>query len=498
MRVLFVASECAPFVKTGGLADVVAALPRALEGLGLSVKLLLPAYPALAGLAGTGEELLRVRDPAFGLLRVVGLRAEGLNLLLLVVPKLFERPGNPYLGPDGRDWPDNALRFAALGRAAARIAAEGIGGWKPEILHAHDWQAGLAPAYLRAGADSSRAQSALAGETATGTVTTIHNIAFQGLFPAERRAALDLPASGFTIEGFEYHGSISFLKAGLVWSDRITTVSPSYARELLTPAFGMGFEGILAARRAELSGILNGVDLETWNPETDPSLAATYTPRNLSRRALNRQALMQRFGIELAPDAPLFCVVSRLTRQKGLDLLLEVLPQLLAGGAGLVLLGSGDADLEAGFLAAAGQHPTRIGVRIGYDEPLSHLMQGGADCILIPSRFEPCGLTQLYGLRYGCIPLVARTGGLADSVIDANEAAELAGVATGFQFAPVTAEALRDAIQRVLESFADRAGWQAMMRRAMRHPVGWERSAERYRALYLSVRDERAGREPRG
>ena len=475
---LFAASECAPFVKTGGLADVVSALPKALARIEVTARVMLPGYPALAALIAGGEELMRLDDPVGGELRVVGVEAEGLSLLVIDAPRLYVREGGPYLGPDGRDWPDNAVRFATLSSVAATVAAEGIGGWTPDVLHAHDWQAGLAPLYLRE-----------RGGARARAVTTIHNVAFQGLFGAQLLARLALPPAGFDVEGFEYHGRISFLKAGLFWADRITTVSPTYARELAVPEFGMGFEGILAARRDRLSGILNGVDLDVWDPEADEALARTYGPGSLDRRRENREALTRRFGLALPPDAPLFCVVSRLTRQKGLDLLLEALPRLVARGAGLVVLGSGDADLEDGLRAAAAAEPARIGVEIGYDEALSHAMQGGADAILIPSRFEPCGLTQLYGLRYGCVPVVARTGGLADTVIDARAAGLVAGAATGFQFAPVTAAALGDAIDRACDLHADAAAWGALMRRAMAHPVGWERSADAYAALYRRAVD---------
>ena len=481
MKILFAASECAPFIKTGGLADVVSALPKALTGLGLSVRVLLPAYPPLAALVKRGEEVLRIRDRFCGRLRLIAVRAEGLDLLLIDAPKLYGRDGNIYVGGDGKDWPDNHLRFSALPKLAARIARDGLGDWRPDILHAHDWQAGLAPAYLRLGP-----------ETPVRSVMTIHNIAYQGISPERTLPQLELPPKQFTINGFEYHGAVSFLKAGLVWSDRITTVSPTYARELVTPEFGMGFEGILRARNNALRGILNGVDLAVWDPETDPALVARYSARSLGRRQANRRALLDRFGLDLPDGAPLFCVVSRLTEQKGLDLLLDALPRLLARGAGLVVLGSGDSDLETGFRKAARNAPARVGVQIGYDEELSHLMQGGADSILIPSRFEPCGLTQLYGLRYGCIPLVARTGGLADTIVDANEAAQAAGVATGFQFAPATGEALADAIDRACDAYADRRQWQAMMRRAMRHPVGWDRSAVAYRDLYRDVLESAA------
>lgn len=473
MKVLSAASECAPFVKTGGLADVAGALPGALAGEGVEMRVLVPGYPALSVAARAGEPVLRIRNLHGGPASVVAAKAQGLDLLILDAPHLYDRPGNPYLGPNGKDWPDNHLRFGALSQIAARIARDGAGGWRPDLLHAHDWQAGLAPAYLKFGK----------GEVPP-SVVTIHNIAFQGVFPAGAVPELGLPASGFTIGGFEYYGRLSFLKAGLVHADRITTVSPTYARELTTPEFGMGMEGVIAARRGALRGIVNGVDLNVWNPATDAALAATYSVRNPGRRAANRAALEKRFGLDPAAGAPLFCVVSRLSAQKGLDLLLEALPRLLGRGARLAVLGSGDAELEAGFRAAAKAHPGRVGAVIGYDEGLSHLMQGGADSIVIPSRFEPCGLTQLYGLRYGCLPLVARTGGLADTVIDANEAAIAAGVATGFQFSPVTAAALGDALDRACDAFADRRLWRSMMRNAMQSEVGWARSAAAYRALY--------------
>jgi starch synthase len=471
--VLFVASECAPFVKTGGLADVVSALPKALAPLGIDARVLLPRYAGLAPLMGAAEEVARLTDPVGGRVRLLAARAEGLSLLLLDAPHLYDRPGGPYLDAAGRDWSDNPARFAALCSVAATVAVDGAGGWRPRVLHAHDWQGGLAHVYLRE-----------RGGGDVGAVTTIHNVAFQGLAPPQMLGPLHLPASAFTPEGFEYHGQISALKAGVFWADRVTTVSPTYARELARPEFGLGFEGILAARRARMSGILNGIDAEVWDPGADPALAATYGPATLDRRAANRAALAERLGLDLAPAAPLFCVISRLTRQKGLDLLLAALPRLLARGAGLAVLGSGEGDLEAGFRAAARAEPGRVGVHLGYDEALAHLMQGGADAILIPSRFEPCGLTQLYGLRYGCVPVVAATGGLADTVIDANDAGLVAGAATGVCFSPVAAPALADAIDRACDLHADRPAWQALMRRGMAHPVGWERSARAYADLY--------------
>ena len=476
MNVLFVASECAPFLKTGGLADVVGALPKALRAEGVAVKVLMPAYQPLMHLLADGTEVVSKSDPVFGALSVVAVEAEGLSLLLLVAPHLFDRPGNPYVDSEGRDWADNHFRFGALSRVAADIAREGAGGFLPEVVHAHDWQAGLTAAYLR-----------LEGGRPVATVTTIHNIAFQGVYAPTVAQELALPAAGFTVEGYEYHGMVSFLKAGLVYADRITTVSPTYARELMSPEFGFGFEGIVASRRDRLSGILNGVDCDTWNPATDPYLEARYDAGDLTPRRENRRALIERFGLSLADDAPLYCVVSRLTGQKGIDLLIGCLSHLVKRGGGLVVLGSGEPALEVELLAAAQRWPDRVGITIGYNEPLSHLMQGGADVIVVPSRFEPCGLTQMYGLRYGCLPLVARTGGLADTVIDANAAALAVGAGTGFQFAPVTAASLSHAVDRTIDAFADRDAWGAMVANAMRQPVGWETSAATYRRLYESV-----------
>ena len=493
MKVLFVASECVPFVKTGGLADVVGALPGALTALfpkgGIEVRVLLPAYPAVKAALPKRTKTVVMGELPGGRARLLSAKAKGFDVLALDAPHLFDRPGNPYLGPDGKDWPDNHLRFGALCRAAARIAIEGIGGWRPNVVHTHDWQGGLVPAYLKLGSAKER-------KAAPPSLMTIHNIAFQGLFPPQVMEELGLPEAGFVHNGFEYFDQVGFLKAGLAYADRLSTVSPTYARELMTPEFGMGLEGLIAHRRAEMTGILNGIDLDVWNPETDPNIAAPYAAGKPAAKAKNRQALAERFRLEPdGPDgrrSPLFCVISRLTRQKGLDLLLAALPRLLARGARLAVLGAGDTALEQAFAEAARDNPGRVGVVIGYDEPLSHLMQAGADSILVPSRFEPCGLTQLYGLRYGTLPLVARTGGLADTVIDANEAAVLAGVATGFQFSPVAAGPLGDAIERACDLFADKKRWTVMMRRAMKHPVGWETSAAAYAGLYARLLEDKA------
>ena len=479
MKVLFVASECAPFVKTGGLADVIGAVPKTLAGAGVAVKVLLPAYPHLGGLLKDAKPVLEFGNLHGGPARLVSVQAEGLDLLLLDAPHLYDRPGNIYVNSDGRDWPDNHLRFGALSRVGAKVAQEGIAGWSPDLVHVHDWQAGLVPAYLR-----------MADGPVPPCVLTIHNIAFQGLFPPSICSALNLKTDLFTSEGMEYFGYLGFLKSGIAFSDKITTVSPTYARELMLPEFGMGLEGILLVRQGDLTGILNGIDLEVWNPDDDPALVAPYSARTVKRKQQNRAELEARFGLTPNPDAPLFCVVSRLTAQKGLDRLLSVVPALVRRGARLAVLGSGEKAIERGFVAAARTYAGSVGAIIGYDEPLSHLMQGGSDAILIPSRFEPCGLTQLYGLRYGTLPVVARTGGLADTVIDANEAAIAAGCATGVQFSPVTAAALDQAIGRACDLFGQPKLWEKMVRNAMRHPVGWDISAQSYLDLYQTlVRD---------
>jgi starch synthase len=470
--VLAVASEIYPLIKTGGLADVVGALPAALAELDIHLRTLVPGYPAVTAALPT-PKVLHVWPALFGgPARLLAGVAHGLDLLVLDAPHLFDRPGNPYTGPAGRDWPDNAPRFAALSLAAAEIGSGLVGGYAPQIVHAHDWQAGLAHAYLH-----------FAGNRPL-TVMTVHNLAFQGLFPVQSFSALGIPASAFTYDGIEYHGEVSYLKAGLHYADAITTVSPTYAMEIRTPEHGMGLDGLLRYRADDLRGILNGIDTDIWNPQSDADIVAKYDSRRLGQRRTNKADLQARFGLEADPAAPLFAVVSRLTSQKGLDLLLEALPTLLAGGGQLAVLGTGDAAIEAGFRAAATHTPGRVGCVIGYDEALAHRLQAGADTLLVPSRFEPCGLTQLCALRYGTIPVVARVGGLADTVIDASPMALNAGVATGVQFAPVTAEMLRAAIQRTIGLYQQPATWRRLQRNAMATDVSWHHPAQQYAQLF--------------
>ena len=475
IQTLSVASEAFPLVKTGGLADVVGALPAALAPHGVAVTTLIPGYPALAPAMKRAKLVHRWPDLLGAEARLLAATIAGHPLLVLDAPQLFARAGGIY------DHADDWRRFAALGRAGADLASGVVKGRRFDILHAHDWQAAMAAAYLRyAPGPGDRARS----------VVTIHNIAFQGRFGAEIFAELGLPASAWAVDGVEYYGGVGFLKAGLEAADAITTVSPTYADEIRDPRFGMGLEGLIDARRDRVVGIVNGIDPAIWNPATDPALPRRYDARTLAHRAANKRAAETMFALD-ADDGALFTVVSRLTWQKGMDVLLRCLDELVARGARLALLGSGDADLEAAFLAAAARHPGRIGVTIGYDEPLSHLVQGGADAILIPSRFEPCGLTQLYGLAYGCVPVVARTGGLADTVIDANAAAIAAGVATGFQHGEVTPHSLGYAIRRAIDAYADTDLWATLQANGMRADFSWGQSGRRYADLYKSLEGPR-------
>jgi starch synthase len=470
-RVLSVASECVPLVKTGGLADVVGALPGALRPLGWDMRVLLPAYRSIRAQAVDWPVVWEEAELWGGPGRVLAGQVAGIDLLLLDAPHLYDRDGGPYSWPGG-DWPDNAERFAALSWVAAGIARQGIAGWKPDVLHAHDWQAGFAPAYLAYG-----------GSAGVGTVMTVHNIAFQGWSPAAKLGTLRLPFEAFHPDALEYYGGLSSLKAGLVTAGRITTVSPTYAAELMRPEYGMGMQGVLAARAAVVSGILNGVDTEVWSPEAEPM---PFSAKKMAGKAAARAALCKEFGLEV--PGPLAIIVSRLTEQKGIDLVAAVMPEFIAGGGGLLVLGSGDPQLEAAMRGLAARYPGRVAVRIGYDEALSHRMFAGADAVLVPSRFEPCGLTQMYGLRYGTVPLVAAVGGLADTVIHASPAALAAGVATGISFHPTDAVAFATAMRQLLALHGNPAQWTRLQKNAMAQPVGWETSAAAYAALYEGLR----------
>jgi len=487
MKVLFVVSEIYPIVKTGGLGDVAGALPIALAELGVDVRVMVPAYPAmLDAVEGLGEPV-SLGDPLGGgetRLLLGRLPQSGIAVWLVHNPALFDRAAGPYLDPVGRDWHDNHLRFAVLARAAAMACDAGaILGWCPDVMHAHDWHAGLAPAYLH-----------LRAGRRPASVLTIHNLAFQGNFPAAVLGQVGLPPECFSMDGVEFHNQVSFLKAGIRYSDRVTTVSPTYAREILTPAMGCGFDGILRQRSGDLRGILNGIDYRVWDPAADPFIARAYDAGRLARKAANKAAVAERLGLAEKPTAPLIGVVSRLTDQKGVDLILGALPSLLAMGVRLAVVGTGDAPLEQGFRDAATAYPGRVGVWIGYDEPLAHLVQAGCDLLLVPSRFEPCGLTQLVALRYGTVPVVRRTGGLADTVIDASREDE----GTGFAFEAATPLGLSGAVSRALAAYRKRTAWKALQRRAMAQDFSWVRAARDYLALYGELAAGGRRRPPSG
>ena len=475
MQVLAVTPEIYPLIKTGGLADVTGALPLALAKLGVTTRTLIPGYPVVMNAFKKGKALHKYAVLQGGKAAIYRASVAGLDLLVLDAPHLFERPGGPYGDATGSDFHDNWRRFAALSQAGADIAAGAIKGWLPDIVHAHDWQSAMTLAYMRYGA-----------AVTTPSTLTVHNLAFQGQFGASIFAELGLPAAAMSLEGVEYYGGVGFLKAGLQAAWAITTVSPTYAQEIRTPEFGMGLDGLVNMRASDLYGIVNGIDVETWDPETDKYLVANYSAATLEARHANRNAVEKRFSLDHG-DSPIVCVISRLTWQKGMDLLVANLDGMVAAGVRIAVLGSGDSALEGALLAGAARHRGKAGVVIGYDESLSHLMQGGCDAIVIPSRFEPCGLTQLYGLRYGCVPIVARTGGLADTVIDANEAALSAGVATGFQFDTGQAGSFMHAISRVTAAHGAPAVWASLQRQGMRADVSWDRSAQKYADLYHSL-----------
>jgi len=479
MRILQVASEAVPLCKTGGLADVVTALATALQRGGDEVVVLLPAYPGVSERADARPHL-ELGDPlGCGPTRLLAGRLPGSDVAAWLVEcdPLYARAGGPYLGPDGRDHPDNHLRFGLLARVAAILGAHGVLVGAPfDIVHVHDWQAGLVPGYL-----------AWWGGTRPPTVITVHNLHFAGRFDPSVMAALAIPPSAYAIEGIEFYGSASFLKAGLYYADRITTVSPTYATEIRTPAGGEGFDGLLRSRAASLHGILNGIDTKLWDPARDPHLPVKFDVHDLALKDHVKLALQSELGLVLDAGAPLFGMVGRLAWQKGIDLLLAAIPRLLARGGQLAVLGSGDDALEAALQRAAEQHPGRIAYRWGYDDPLAHRIVAGADAFVMPSRYEPCGLTQLYAMRYGTVPVVRRTGGLADTVIDLDSHPS---TGTGLSFDPPTGTALGDAIDRAVSAWTDKPRWHALQRRGMAQDFGWERGAAAYRDVYAAARHE--------
>lgn len=476
MKLLFVASEVFPLVKTGGLADVAGSLPTVLARQGVEARLLLPAYHS--ALEAIDEPRLVAEMELGGTgLRILETTLPGTDVItwLLQHSTFSDRPGNPYLDEQGLPWPDNADRFMQLCRLAAAIAlGQSPLNWQPDVLHCNDWHTGPAIALVHQHAPRPR------------TVFTIHNLAHMGIFDRETFHRLQLPESLWQDGSLEFYGQLSFIKAGLVFADHITTVSPTYADEICESPGGMGLEGLLRHRRDHLVGILNGIDSALWDPATDPYLAQNYDADSLPDKVHNKTALQQALGLELREGAPLFGFVGRLAEQKGLELLLPVVPELLQAGAQLAVLGSGEAEYEQALQSLAEAHPGAVAVVLAYNEAVAHRIEAAADIFLMPSLFEPCGLNQLYSLRYGTLPLVRAVGGLADTVVDAGERALAEGTATGFVFHRVEAGALLHAAQRALHLWQDPEAWRGMQRTAMRQDFSWERSARRYLELYRS------------
>ncbi|HUF20960.1 MAG TPA: glycogen synthase GlgA [Burkholderiales bacterium] len=478
LKVLFATSEITPLVKTGGLADVSGALPPAVASLGVDVRVLVPGYPqvmqalktkgrvaALPGLPGVPPaQLLASKLPS------------GLPLLVIDCA-IYDRVGGPYQDAAGRDWPDNDLRFGLLSYTAALLSTPASPyPWVPDLLHCNDWQTGLAPAYLHY----------VSGPKAK-TLITVHNLGYQGVFPVESATRLGLPPQALSIDGVEYYGSLSFLKGGLHFADRITTVSPSYAEEIQSEPLGMGLQGLLTRRRDVLVGILNGIDTDAWDPESDPYIERYYNAGRLAAKEDNRKALRARMGLADQADVPLFGTVGRLTEQKGLDVLLQIAPELIELPAQLVVLGAGDAELQAGFAELASAYPGQIAVQIGFDEGLSHQIEAGADLFVMPSRYEPCGLNQLYSQRYGTPPVIHATGGLKDSVVDCNAETLAAKTATGFVFSPLSPETLLAACRRGAETWRNKRVWRQLQKNGMARDFTWEASASKYLELYRGL-----------
>jgi starch synthase len=485
-RILVASSEAHPLIKTGGLADVAGSLPAALRGLGHDARLIIPAYPNAVKRIRELKTLGDLRLPgARTTARILGGRLTDSELptYLVEAPEYFCREGNPYTDTSGRDWGDNAERFMLFCEVIAHI---GIGcpalDWRPEILHCNDWQTGLVPALLHGRSER------------PATVFTIHNLAYQGLFDRATFDRLKLPAKLWSLNGLEFHQKLSFIKGGIAFSDRVNTVSPTYAREVKTPAFGCGLEGLLSELGERFSGILNGIDYRAWNPASDEHIPQPYDPETLGFKVENKLALQREFGLPRNEEALVFGHIGRLVEQKGVDLILEMLPRLLAEpNTQLVLQGAGDARIEEDLIAAGEANPDKVGVFLGYDEGRAHRIEAGSDAFLMPSRFEPCGLNQIYSLRYGTVPIVRRTGGLADTVIDAGDEGIESGESTGFSFTRPDADGLWHAVKRCLDLHRQRPEqWRRLARNGMSQDFSWTSSARHYERLYDEILDRRA------
>lgn len=480
-RILFASSEAAPLIKTGGLADISGSLPAALKSLRQAVRLIIPAYPEAICNAERVKKVSTLQIGAHTVQLLEGRIPDSKVVVWLVdSPAHFSRNGGPYTDNSGHDWADNAERFALFSRAIVEIAMNRAGlNWQPEVVHSNDWQTGLVPALLNM--ESPR----------PGMVFSIHNLAYQGVFPYRTFAELELPASLWSYRSLEYFGQLSFIKGGLTFADRLTTVSPTYAEEICTPTLGYGLDALLRHRRDRLTGILNGVDYRVWDPGTDPLIASQYSAEQPDGKRQNKLALQRHFGLPQKP-IPLLGMVSRLVEQKGIDLILEAAPKLIKHPTQLVILGSGEKRFEKAALTLAKRYPTQIGVKIGYDETLAHLIEAGADMFLMPSRFEPCGLNQLYSLRYGTPPVVHKTGGLADTVTHTDVRSLKEGTATGFVFDFPDARGLLWAVRQGLDCYQRSDCWPKVMKNAMKQDFSWTHSARLYLATYRQAMHDAA------
>ncbi|MFO8024442.1 glycogen synthase GlgA [Thiohalophilus sp.] len=485
-RILYCSSEAYPLIKTGGLGDVAGSLPRALQQLGHDVRLLLPAYrDLLNNLPQRPRQLGQWQiDGQLVSLGQTFLPGSRVKIWLVDCPPLFDRPGNPYHDADGEPWPDNAQRFALFDKVAALIAIDQLDlEWQPDIVHGNDWQCGLLPVYINE------------YERRPATVFTIHNLAYQGLFDRTTFEQLGLPESLWHFTALEYYNQLSFIKGGLVYADHLTTVSPSYAREIQTAAFGQGMDGVLAHRAADLSGILNGVDIRVWNPGTDKLIIKRYNRQHLSDKQLNKQSLQAEFNLPQDNGVLLMGMVTRLAEQKGIDLILDSMAALFRLPVQLIILGSGDKRYEQRLQEAVGQYPRQLALTLSYDETLAHRIEAGADLFLMPSRFEPCGLNQMYSQRYGTLPLVSPVGGLADTVddtrFDVTGEALQESESSGFVMPEVSLAALEETVQRALELYAHPSLWRQVQRVAMSRDFSWQRSAGRYSQLYEQLLQQR-------
>lgn len=475
-KILFVTSEVHPLIKTGGLADVSGSLPKALAELSQDIRLIIPNYQALK-ISGDIRYLcsLRIDNRNINILETT-LPDSEVRVWLVDYPRYYNYPGNPYLDEQGEPWPNNAERFALFCRIAAAVAMDRVQlDWKPDIVHCNDWQSGLVPALLSLETDPPK------------TVFTIHNMAYQGLFPANETASLNIPSKLWHPEGLEFHSMLSFIKGGLVYADRITTVSPTYALEIQTPEFGYGLEGLLTHRNDSLSGVINGIDLDQWNPETDPYISQHYKVTSLNNKQFNKSELQRRLALPVNNQIPVIGLISRLVEQKGIDLIIDCLPEMVAMPVQFVLLGNGNKEFEQRLQNLAQLYPDNIAITIGYDESLAHLIEAGTDIFLMPSRFEPCGLNQMYSQRYGTIPIVRKIGGLADTVIDTLPPTIANDTATGIVFNEASSGALLEAIKRAVTLYSCHDIWKKMQTNAMKKDFSWQQSAQQYLALYENL-----------